>query len=400
MALVLVGDAGIGKSTLWRAGVAAARSRGHVVLDSRPTAAEMGLAHVVVGDLFGDVASRVLPALPPPRRRALEQALLIGDAPDDPIDPRTLGVAIHSGPRAPRPRWPAPGRDRRRPVGRQLIGRGRRVRPQAINRRRCPAVACATLPCGDIVDDAGGCAGSVGARAPDRRAARRGRHRIAAPAAPGHDAPAPDGAAAPRGLGVATRSMRSRWPGASTHPMGVPIRRSNSPSRHRSSWPSPAIRRIRNPRPDRPCCSSQCTGGCRRTSSGPPASRPMRWTRPCGTGSSSGRAMRSASPTRSSPPPSIRQRHAMSDVVRTRSSPRSVNDPIDRASPPRARHRVAGCGRRRRPRGGRDAGPSDEAGPSRRPSSRTTRFASTPPDAFDDRERRAITAANAARGSG
>ena len=96
MALVLAGDAGIGKSTLWLAGIAAAHSRGHLVLASRPTAAEMGLAHVVVGDLFGDVASRVLPALPPPRRRALEQALLIGDAPDDPIDPRTLGVAIHS----------------------------------------------------------------------------------------------------------------------------------------------------------------------------------------------------------------------------------------------------------------------------------------------------------------
>ena len=30
------------------------------------------------------------------RRRALELALLIGEAPEDPIDPRTLGVAIHS----------------------------------------------------------------------------------------------------------------------------------------------------------------------------------------------------------------------------------------------------------------------------------------------------------------
>ena len=66
MALVLVGVAGIGKSTLWLAGIAGARSRGHLVLSSRPTQAEQGLAHVVVGDLFGDVASRVLPALPPP----------------------------------------------------------------------------------------------------------------------------------------------------------------------------------------------------------------------------------------------------------------------------------------------------------------------------------------------
>ena len=78
MALVLVGDPGVGKSTLWRAGIAAARSRGHLILASHPTHAEQSLAHVVVGDLFGDVASRVLPALPPPRRRALEQALRWG----------------------------------------------------------------------------------------------------------------------------------------------------------------------------------------------------------------------------------------------------------------------------------------------------------------------------------
>jgi hypothetical protein len=96
MGLVLSGVAGIGKSTLWRAGIDAARDHGYRVLSSRPTQAEQGLAHVVVGDLFGNVASLVFPALPPPRRRALEQALLMGEAPADPIDPRTLGVAIHS----------------------------------------------------------------------------------------------------------------------------------------------------------------------------------------------------------------------------------------------------------------------------------------------------------------
>ena len=46
------------------------------VLSSRPAEAERGLAHVGLGDLFEDVLDDVLPALSPPRRRALEVALL------------------------------------------------------------------------------------------------------------------------------------------------------------------------------------------------------------------------------------------------------------------------------------------------------------------------------------
>ena len=44
-ALVLDGDAGIGKSTLWLAGVEHARARGLRVLSSRPAEAERALAH-------------------------------------------------------------------------------------------------------------------------------------------------------------------------------------------------------------------------------------------------------------------------------------------------------------------------------------------------------------------
>jgi len=78
-ALVLEGDAGIGKSTLWLAGVEHARSRGLRVLRSRPAEAERGLVHVGLGDLFEDVLDEVLPSLSPPRRRALEGALLLAD---------------------------------------------------------------------------------------------------------------------------------------------------------------------------------------------------------------------------------------------------------------------------------------------------------------------------------
>jgi DNA-binding CsgD family transcriptional regulator len=92
-ALVLEGEAGIGKSTLWLAGVVAARERSFCVLTSRPAEAERTLAYVVLGDLFGDIEPDMLAALPAPRRRAFESALL-REEPDLPVDPRALGVAI------------------------------------------------------------------------------------------------------------------------------------------------------------------------------------------------------------------------------------------------------------------------------------------------------------------
>jgi DNA-binding CsgD family transcriptional regulator len=94
-ALVLEGEAGIGKSTLWLAGIEEARTRGLRVLESRPAEAERGLAHAGLGDLFENVLESVLPALSAPRRRALEIALLVEEAPHG-SDPRTLGVAVRS----------------------------------------------------------------------------------------------------------------------------------------------------------------------------------------------------------------------------------------------------------------------------------------------------------------
>src|SRR5881227_1908679 len=93
-ALVLEGEAGIGKSTLWLAGVEHARSRGLRVLRSRPAEAERGLVHVGLGDLFEDVLDEVLPSLSPPRRRALEGALLLADTAQTAVDSRALGIAV------------------------------------------------------------------------------------------------------------------------------------------------------------------------------------------------------------------------------------------------------------------------------------------------------------------
>jgi DNA-binding CsgD family transcriptional regulator len=93
-ALVLEGEAGIGKSTLWLAGVELARSRGLRVLVSRPVEAERGLAHAALGDLLEDVLDGVLPSLSPPRRRALEVALLREEVSGDSVDHRALAVAV------------------------------------------------------------------------------------------------------------------------------------------------------------------------------------------------------------------------------------------------------------------------------------------------------------------
>src|SRR5688572_27936438 len=64
-AVVLAGEAGIGKTTLWLAGVEAAVARGYRVLTSRPSEAEAQFAFACVGDLLGDVAGSVLAELPP-----------------------------------------------------------------------------------------------------------------------------------------------------------------------------------------------------------------------------------------------------------------------------------------------------------------------------------------------
>ncbi len=93
-ALVLEGEPGIGKSTLWLAAVAAARRRDLIVLSSRPAESERGLAYVGLGDLFDRVLDGVLGELSSPRRRALEVALLREEAADEAADHRAVAVAV------------------------------------------------------------------------------------------------------------------------------------------------------------------------------------------------------------------------------------------------------------------------------------------------------------------
>jgi DNA-binding CsgD family transcriptional regulator len=95
-ALLLEGDAGIGKTVLWQEGVRLARDRGFRVLTSRSAQSETRLAFGTVGDLFAPVVEETLPEIPPVQRHALETALLMRDPDGPPPQVRLLGLSVLS----------------------------------------------------------------------------------------------------------------------------------------------------------------------------------------------------------------------------------------------------------------------------------------------------------------
>ena len=99
-ALLLEGEAGIGKTTVWQRGVELALERGYRVLQSRPAEAEARLAYATVGDLLHGVLEDVLDELPVPQRRALEIALLLEGPGAAAPDERAIGLALLGAVRA------------------------------------------------------------------------------------------------------------------------------------------------------------------------------------------------------------------------------------------------------------------------------------------------------------
>jgi DNA-binding CsgD family transcriptional regulator len=95
-ALILGGEAGIGKSVLWLDAVARAESRDYRALSSRPTESEAKLSFAALGDLLDGVVDEALDTLPAPQRAALEVALLRREAAGSPPDRRTLSSAFHA----------------------------------------------------------------------------------------------------------------------------------------------------------------------------------------------------------------------------------------------------------------------------------------------------------------
>jgi DNA-binding CsgD family transcriptional regulator len=93
-ALLIEGEAGIGKTTLWSAGLDEARRRGWQVLTCRPVQPEAALSFSALGDLLEPVPEAALTGLPGPQRRALDVALLRAEPGPEPPDQRAVAVAF------------------------------------------------------------------------------------------------------------------------------------------------------------------------------------------------------------------------------------------------------------------------------------------------------------------
>ena len=99
-ALVLEGDPGVGKTSLWEHGVAWAREDGRRVLVARASEDEGGLPFAGLIDLFDGVTSEELGAVPAPQVRALEVALYRADPTDRPPEAQVISLAVLSALRA------------------------------------------------------------------------------------------------------------------------------------------------------------------------------------------------------------------------------------------------------------------------------------------------------------
>ena len=74
--LAILGEPGIGKTTLWQAAVERARTRGARLLIARPTESEARLAFAGLADLLADLPEELFARLPGPQRVGLDAALL------------------------------------------------------------------------------------------------------------------------------------------------------------------------------------------------------------------------------------------------------------------------------------------------------------------------------------
>lgn len=92
--LILAGPAGIGKTTLWQAGLSDATRHGYQVLACRPAQSEARLSYASLADLLARVSEEALLELPDPQRQALEVTLLRGGAVGSPPDHRAVATAL------------------------------------------------------------------------------------------------------------------------------------------------------------------------------------------------------------------------------------------------------------------------------------------------------------------
>jgi len=99
-ACVLTGGPGVGKTTLWEAGVDLGRRRGLRVLSARASGAETQLAFAALTDLLDGVGGDEFSALPPPQLHALDVALLRAEPTGEPPPRAAVSVGFLNALRA------------------------------------------------------------------------------------------------------------------------------------------------------------------------------------------------------------------------------------------------------------------------------------------------------------
>jgi DNA-binding CsgD family transcriptional regulator len=92
-ALLVEGEAGIGKSTVWFESVRLAEARGYRVLRARPAESEAKLSYAALADVVGPAFDEARAQLPHPQELALAATLLRVTS-SEPADPRTVSTAV------------------------------------------------------------------------------------------------------------------------------------------------------------------------------------------------------------------------------------------------------------------------------------------------------------------
>src|SRR5215218_4850435 len=92
-ALVIDGEAGAGKTSVWLAAIGSAQERGFRVLTARPVEAETGFGFASLGDLLRDSIGEAR-RLPGRQSRALEIALLLTEGDEEPVDRHAVSLAL------------------------------------------------------------------------------------------------------------------------------------------------------------------------------------------------------------------------------------------------------------------------------------------------------------------
>ena len=140
--LLIAGEAGMGKTTLWRAGAERAEAEGRALLAARPLETETKLAYAGVGDLLAS-SHDAFEELPPPQAQALRAALLLEASAGASIDERAVSLGFLGVLRVLAQARPVARRRRRSPVARPRVHTRFSSSPPA----GCPSASASCLRC-------------------------------------------------------------------------------------------------------------------------------------------------------------------------------------------------------------------------------------------------------------